>query len=172
MHRFRAGGSAGSAFAAACVSLCFFLGACDRHDPTYPSAEENPGPWILDSIATVDFFPYAADACAEVFPPGSASSDTLPAGSVAWIRLTTTACYALTVRVVDADSDTVRTFSTRFSIFNRSEGEKNRGVSSYIAWDGKDDLGELTGPGRYLWHMEFDYGSGNRLRYRADIMVP
>src|SRR3954465_12190809 len=122
MQRFQAGVSAGSAFAAACLALGVFLCACDRHDPTYPSAEESPGPWILDSIATVDVFPYGADACAEVFPPGSASSDTLPAGWVAWIRLATTACYSLMVRVVDADSDTVRTFSTRFAIFNRSEG--------------------------------------------------
>lgn len=145
--------------------------ACDAHDPTSPVGEP-PGPWILDTVQTLDEFPYSAEACAEVFPAGSSSADTLPADSPAWIRIVTTSCYALTVRVVDADSDTVRTFSTRFSIFNRSEGEKNRGVSSYVAWDGKDDQGKPVGPGRFLWHMDFDFGLGRLRRYRGDILVP
>jgi len=137
-----------------------------------PSPRETAGSWILDTSFTYDGILYRADACAEVFPPGSVSSDTLPAGSVISIRFVTTACYALTVRVVDADSDTVRTFSTRFSIFNRSEGDKNRGVSSYVAWDGRDDSGNDLGPGRYLWHMDFDFGLGRLRRFRADILVP
>lgn len=166
MHLSRALGPVLIAFAAL-YALC----ACDQ-DPASPSYADSPGPWILDSVYTVDEFPYDAEACAEVFPPGSASADSLPAGSVAWIRLVTTSCYALTVRVVDSDSDTVRTFSTRFAIFNRSEGEKNRGVSSYIGWDGKDDQGEPLGAGRYLWHMDFDFGLGRWRRFRADILVP
>jgi len=148
------------------------LCACGVDNSVIPSPGENAGPWILDTVATIDPFPYSAEACAEVFPSGSVSSDTLPAGSAAALRITTTACYALTVRVVDADSDTVRTFSTRFSLFNRSEGEKNRGVSSYVAWDGKDDSGSELGPGRYLWHMDFDFGLGRLRRFRADILVP
>jgi hypothetical protein len=164
MHGFRAGCLVFSVWALLC--------ACGGRDPASPSYGEGPGPWIPDTVFTQDQYPYTAEACAEVFPPGSASADTLPGGSVAFIRIITTACYSLTVRVVGADSDTVRTFSTRFAIFNRSEGEKNRGVSSYAAWDGKDDSGKPTGPGRYLWRMEFDFGLGRLRRYRADIMIP
>jgi hypothetical protein len=159
-----------TAFGAVLASLVF--SACEDRNPVSPAPNPDPGPWILDSVYTLDAFPYRADACAEVFPPGSASADTLPAGSAAAIRIVTTACYALTVHVVNADSDTVRTFSTRFALFNRSEGEKNRGVSSYAAWDGKDGEGKDLGPGRYLWRMEFDFGLGRSRRYRADILVP
>lgn len=172
MPRSRAGGRAGLVTALAAAYASAWLCACEGHDPVSPAYGDSPGPWILDSIYTLDEFPYQAAACAEVFPPGSANADTLPAGSAASIRLITTACYALTVRVVGADSDTVRTFSTRFALFNRSEGEKNRGVSSYAAWDGKDDQGKPLGPGRYLWRMEFDFGSGRLRRFRADILVP
>jgi hypothetical protein len=154
----------------ACSALLAFSG-CGHGDPASPPAED-PGPWILDSAYTLDEFPYRDDACAEVFPQGSASADSVPAGAVASLRLTVTACYALTVRVVDADSDTVRTFSTRFAIFNRTEGEKNRGVPSFASWDGLDDKGDRMGPGRYLWRMEFDFGAGRLRRYRADILVP
>lgn len=160
-----------SLFALAGVSLTACLSACDG-DPASPYSGDPPGPWILDTTATLDEFPFSAAACAEVFPAGSASADTMPAGSAAAIRITTTSCYSLTVRVVNADSDTVRTFSTRFSIFNRTEGEKNRGVSSYVAWDGKDDQGKLVGPGRFLWRMDFDFGLGRFRRYRGDIIVP
>lgn len=164
MDRLRAAGF----FLMVSSALC----ACEVDNSVSPSPTETAGPWILDTTATIDEFLYRADACAEVFPAGSVSSDTLPAGSAVSIRITTTACYALTVRVVNADSDTVRTFSTRFTIFNRSEGEKNRGVSSYVAWDGKDDSGNDLGPGRYLWHMDFDFGLGRLRRFRADILVP
>jgi hypothetical protein len=147
------------------------LGACDP-DPVSPPPVEDPGLWILDSAYTLDEFPYRADACAEVFPPGSASADSVPAGSAASLRLIVTSCYALTVRVIDADSDTVRSFSTRFAIFNRTEEEKNRGVTSFAAWDGRDGTGKELGPGRYLWRMEFDFGLGRLRRYRADILIP
>jgi hypothetical protein len=151
----------------ALISLC----ACGQDDPVSPPVED-PGLWILDSAYTLDEFPYRSDACAEVFPPGSASADSAPAGSAASLRLIVTSCYALTVRVVDADSDTVRSFSTRFAIFNRTEDEKNRGVASFAAWDGLDDHGVRAAPGRYLWRMEFDFGLGRVRRYRADIHVP
>jgi len=165
MHPSRAANPVLIAFA----TLCAFC-ACDQ-DPVSPAYADSP-PWILDSTYTIDEFQYNAQACAEVFPPGSTSADSLPSGSVAWIRLTTTSCYALTVRVVDSDSDTVRTFSNRFAIFNRNEGDKNRGVSSFIGWDGKDDQGKPLGAGRYLWRMDFDFGLGRLRRFRADILVP
>lgn len=150
---------------------CLAAWSCDP-DTTSPPPREDPGLWILDSAYTLDEFPYRSDACAEVFPQGSVSADTVPAGSAASLRLIVTSCYALKVRVVDSDSDTVRSFSTRFAIFNRTEDEKNRGVTSFAAWDGMDDQGGRLGPGRYLWRMEFDFGLGRLRRYRADIVIP
>jgi hypothetical protein len=154
------------------LPLCVLAAACDRGPSGPAPAKEDPGLWILDSAYTLDEFPFRTDACAEVFPAGSQSADTVPAGSVAAVRLVSTACYALRVKVVGADSDTVRSFSTRFAIFNRSEDEKNRGVTGFAAWDGKDDAGRDVGPGRYLWRMEFDFGLGRTRRFRADIQIP
>jgi len=158
--------------AAAGVLAALTLSACQPTDPAPSPPAHDPGLWILDSVYTLDEFLYRDDACAEVFPAGSVSADSVPAGSVASLRLIVTSCYALTVRVIDADSDTVRTFATRFAIFNRTEGEKNRGVTSYAAWDGMDDKGNRLGPGRYLWRMDIDFGLGRLRRYRADIFVP
>lgn len=162
----------GACLAIGAVSASAFLAGCDRRDPVSAPPGESPGPWILDSAYTIDEFPYGDSACAEVFPPGSSLVDSVPPGSAAVLRIKTTACYALTVRVVNHDSDTVRTFGVRFAIFNRSEDEKNRGVTSYVAWDGKDGRGNDLGPGRYLWRMEFDFGKGRIRRFRADIQVP
>jgi hypothetical protein len=159
--------SRAAVYAWAFLCLC----ACDPDNPASPAPGEDPGLWILDSVYTLDAFPYRADACAEVFPTGSASADSVPAGSAASLRLIVTSCYALTVRVIDSDSDTVRSFSTRFAIFNRTEEEKNRGVTSFAAWDGRDDEGNRLGPGRYLWRMDFDFGLGRMRRYRADIWL-
>lgn len=152
--------------------LASLLFSC-TDDPASPAIRPpDPGLWILDSTQTIDEFNFRADACSEVFPAGSVSSDTVPAGSVAWVRLVSTACYRLTVRVVNSDSDTVRTFATRFGIFNRSEDEKNRGVVGFAPWDGKDSNGTDLGAGRYLWKMEFDFGLGRFRRFRADIFIP
>jgi hypothetical protein len=172
MRRSPCGTPVGFVLASVFACLGVFLGGCGGHDNALIYPVDTPGPWILDSVYVLDEFRYSDSACAEVFPPGSATADTLAAGSAAYVRLVTTSCYSLTVRVVDSDSDTVRTFSTRFAIFNRSEGEKNRGVSSFAAWDGKDDQGKPLGAGRYLWHMDFDFGLGRLRRFRADIMVP
>ena len=156
----------------ALILASLFLLSC-TDDPSGPNPRPlDSGLWILDSAQTIDEFPFRTDACAEVFPAGSVSSDTLPPGSAAWVRIVSTACYRLTVRVVNADSDTVRTFSTRFGIFNRTEDEKNRGVVGFAPWDGKDSLGTDQGSGRYLWRMEFDFGLGRIRRFRADIFIP
>ena len=57
-------------------------------------------------------------------------------------------------------------------ITNRSEAEKNRGVVGFVAWDGKNDQGEDVAPGRYLWRMEFDFGSGRIRKFRTDFILP
>jgi hypothetical protein len=154
------------------LALSLALTACDEKPTADPPKHEDPGLWILDSNYTLDEFPFRTDACTEVFPAGSQSADSVPAGTVASVRLVSTACYRLRVRVVNADSDTVRSFETRFGIFNRTENEKNRGVVGFAAWDGKDDQGRDLGAGRFLWRMEFDFGLGRFRRFRADILIP
>lgn len=154
------------------LTATFILSACTS-DPAGPAPRlPEPGLWIVDSNQVIDEFPFRADACAEVFPAGSSSADSILPGSAAWVRIVSTACYRLTVHVVDSDSDTVRVFETRFGIFNRTEDEKNRGVQGFASWDGRDSLGKDLGAGRYLWRMEFDFGLGRIRRFRADILVP
>lgn len=155
----------------ACLAAILSLSSCDDA-PTSPVARPEPGIWILDSNVVLDEFPFRADACAEVFPSGSYSSDSVPPGTVAHVRVVSTACWKLTARVVDSDSDTVRILEPRFGLFHRTEDEKNRGVVGFAAWDGKDGAGKDLGPGRYLWRMEFDFGLGRIRRFRADILIP
>ncbi len=145
--------------------------ACDKKVST-TEVVYDPGSWIIDSNQVLDEFRFSTAACSEVFPAGSQSADTVPAGSAAWVKVVSTACYRLKVHVVNSDSDTVRVFDTRFGIFNRTEDEKNRGVPGYAAWDGRDSSGKDLGPGRYLWRMEFDFGMGRKRHFRADIWVP
>jgi hypothetical protein len=76
------------------------------------------------------------------------------------------------VRVVDSDSDTVRTFETRFAIFNRTEGEKNRAMLGFLAWDGKSDEGKDLPSGEYLWRMEFNFGAGRLRKFRTAFTLP
>ena len=155
----------------ALIAGFFLLAACDhKSKPTDPYSD--PGAWILDSGLVLDEYRFNTAACTEVFPPGSQSADTLPPGSVASVLIRSISCYSLRVHVVNSDSDTVRSFDTRFGIFNRTEEEKNRGVQGFAAWDGKDGSGKNLGPGRYLWRMEFDFGQGRKRHFRADILIP
>lgn len=160
-------------FQAFALAICLSgLGGCrEGGSPTAPVPAE-AGIWILDSAYTLDEFPYQAAACAEVFPEGSYSSESILADAAAHLRLIATACYHARVRVVNADSDTVRTLETRFGIFNRSESEKNRGVVGFLAWDGKDDQGRTAPAGEYLWRMEFDFGLGRIRRFRTVSEMP
>jgi hypothetical protein len=130
------------------------------------------GLFITDTNYTLDDYPFDSSDCAEVFPAGSISSDTRDPDAAASLRLISTACYHVRVRVIGAAKDTVRTFDSRFAIFNRTEAEKNRGVVGYLSWDGKDDAGEAVPAGVYLWRMEFDFGSGRIRKFRTDFLVP
>lgn len=130
------------------------------------------GLWIIDSGQVLTDFPFSAAACDEVFPSGSANSDSLPTGTAAAVRIVSIACYHARIAVVDSADDTLRTFSSRFGIANRSDDEKNRGVVGYVAWNGEDDEGKAVAAGRYLWRMEFDFGAGRIRKFRADIILP
>jgi hypothetical protein len=146
-------------------------GCKDGPVPTAPVWNDD-GMWIPDTAFTLDEFPFTTAACTEVYPDGSVNIDTVPSNAVAHVRIRATACYALRVRVVDSDSDTVRTFVTRFGIFNRTESEKNRGIVGFAVWDGKDDSGVTVPRGNYLWRMEFDFGAGRIRKFRASFGTP
>lgn len=151
--------------------LAALLGCGDRSTSPNPRLSDE-GLWIIDSGQTLAEFPYRATACAEVFPSGFANSDSLPSGTVAAVRIVSTACYHVRVFVVDSAQDTLRTFASRFGILNRTDEEKNRGVVGFVAWNGKDDQGRTVAAGRYLWRMEFDFGAGRIRKFRADIILP
>ncbi|MDB5102864.1 MAG: hypothetical protein JWP91_553 [Fibrobacteres bacterium] len=149
------------------------LMGCDGSgSATGPGRQTDEGPWITDSVYTLDEFPFGSDACLEVFPAGSVNSETRGPDAAAALRIIATACYHARVTVIDSAKDTVRTFDSRFGIFNRTEEEKNRGVVGYVSWDGKDDLGIPVPRGRYLWRMDFDFGSGRTRRFRAEFVLP
>ncbi|MDB5048751.1 MAG: hypothetical protein JWO30_1822 [Fibrobacteres bacterium] len=157
----------------AAISAALFIAAgCRGGNPVSDPVYADDGIWILDSAYTLDEYPFQTAACEEVFPAGSMNVDSVPPEAVAHLRIRATACYHARVRVVDSDSDTVRTFETRFGIFNRSEEEKNRGVVGFLVWDGKDDQGGTAPPGEYLWRMEFDFGSGRIRKFRTVFSVP
>ncbi|HKP95419.1 MAG TPA: hypothetical protein VJ385_06655 [Fibrobacteria bacterium] len=172
VRRFRRAWGAPRLMLAAGLAAGLAITACKDGDTGIDPVPADDGIWILDSAYTLDEFPFRTAECAEVFPEGSANLESVPPGSVADLRIISTACYRLRVRVVDSDSDTVRTLETRFGIFNRSETEKNRGVVGFVAWDGKDDQGAAVSPGRYLWRMEFDFGSGRIRKFRTDFILP
>jgi len=65
----------------------------------------------------------------------------------------------------------VGTISGRFRIPGRQDGDKDRGVEGWIAWDGLDGSGAPLPAAPYLWRMEFDFGRGRIHRYRADIVL-
>lgn len=134
-------------------------------------APVDDGIFITDTNYILDEFPFDSSDCEEVFPAGSIGSATRDPDAAASLRLISTACYHARVRVIDAARDTVRTFDSRFAIFNRTEAEKNRGVVGYLSWDGKDDAGKAVPEGVYLWRMEFDFGSGHIRKFRTDFLV-
>jgi hypothetical protein len=154
------------------AAACALLAGCDDGGgATEPVAVEE-GLWITDSSYTLDPFPFGAEACAEVFPAGSANTETRAEDAAAWLRTVSTACYRVRVRVMDSAKDTVRVFESRFGIFNRTDEEKNRGVVGYVSWDGKDGQGRVLPGGVYLWRMEFDFGAGRVRKFRFEVLLP
>lgn len=151
--------------------LAVVLAGCGDKGYSSDPAPVDEGLFITDSNYTLDEFPFDSLDCAEVFPAGSVSSETRDPDAAASLRIISTACYHVRVRVLNDAEDTVRTFDSRFAIFNRTEAEKNRGVVGYISWDGKDEAGDAVPEGVYLWRMEFDFGSGNIRNFRTDFPV-
>lgn len=158
-------------FALLAATATAWLTGCGDKVYSPDPAPVDEGLFITDTNYLLEEFPFDSSDCAEVFPAGSVSSETRDPDAAATLRLVSTACYHVRVRVLDAAKDTVRVFDSRFAIFNRSEGEKNRGVVGYLNWDGKDDSGQAVPAGVYLWRMAFDFGSGRIRNYRTDFLV-
>lgn len=152
--------------------LLFFFSvlvlACEGDSPTAAFVSE---PQLITDGNYVVEFPYSTAACTEILPMIYANSDRVPANSVASITVITTSCYHVHAKVVSPlpDTQTIRTFDQYFSIYGRQDGDKNRGVPSYVSWDGLDDAGKVAPKLRYLWRLYFTYGGGNHTEARADI---
>lgn len=144
--------------------------ACQSASPVVPGNPDE-GLLIVDSSWVIDAYPYDSTACAEVLPAGFANSDSLPAGTMAFVKVISTSCYSVHVSVEDESSKTVRSFDRYFGIFNRKEGDKNRGVEGYAPWDGKDEQGHAVPIARYLWRMDFNFGKGRLRKLRADVRL-
>ena len=153
------------------LTLLALAGCKDAGSPTKPDPVEE-GLFVADTSFTIDAFNFDSLACAEVFPAGSTSSEAPAGNAVAHLRVISTSCYHVHVAVIDTARDTVRTFESRFAIFNRSDSEKNRGVVGSLSWDGKDDKGAAVPKGAYRWRMEFDFGAKRALIFRTDFLVP
>ncbi len=157
-----------SVYFAMLLGLC--LWAC-RENPISTPLVPDEGLLILDSGYVIDAFPFDSAACVETNAGGFAGADSIPAGTLALVKVVSTACYHVHVKVEDSASRTVRSFDRQFLISGRHDGDKNRGVEGYIPWDGRDDLGRLVPTARYLWRMEFDFGGGHLRKVRADIRL-
>jgi hypothetical protein len=153
----------------AAMAALIALIACDGGQGTAPDRHE--GSLIVDSLLVLDRYSYTGAACDEVAPAGTDDIGALPDESAAHLLVVSTACYSVSVRIEDTLGVEVDTLSRRFRIHGRQDGDKDRGVEGWIAWDGLDRSGDPLPPAPYLWRMEFDFGGGRILRYRADIVL-
>jgi hypothetical protein len=144
--------------------------ACDDGSSSGPGPIDE-GVLIVDSAWVIDAYNFSSAACAEVLPSAFANIDSVPSGTLAAVTVISTACYSVHVRVEDSAAHVVRTFNRYFGIFNRQDGDKNRGEAGYVTWDGTDDQGRPVPLARYLWRMEFNFGAGHVRKVRADIRL-
>jgi hypothetical protein len=152
----------------ACCALLPVLAviACTKgEDPAGPPDDYI----ILDSALVIDQYPFKRAHCDEVGVTGEPRLDSLPAGSVARVHVISTVCYAVTIQVKDTLGNLLRTLERRFDIPGRADGDKERGMVGYLAWDGLKGDGSPAGPGAYKWFMDFRFGGGRTLAVVADI---
>jgi len=151
-------------------ALALFFLNCNDDAPTAPYVAE---PYLIVDSSYLIETPFTTAACNEIIPMNASIADHIPPGTVAKLTVITTACYHVRVKVVSPapDTQTIRTFDQYFSIIGRKDGDKNRGVASYLTWDGLDDSGKVAPKLRYLWRLHFDLGGGNYYDARADIIL-
>lgn len=165
---FRPGTMAGAAIRALLPALALAAAGCgepERPDPPYE------GQLLVDSNVVIDWFHFSRAACDEVLPDTFTNADTLPPASATRLVVTSIACYAATARIEDSLGAPVRTLEWYFDIPGRQDDDKERGAIGYLAWDGKDMAGTDVPPGAYLWRLEFRFGDGRSVRFRADMRL-
>ena len=140
--------------------------ACDP-DTTAP---DNQGYLTVDSNLVVDRVLFNSDDCKEVLPDSFKNIDSLPAGTAARVFVVATACYAAHVAVEDSTGKLVRSMDQYFEVYS-VDGDKNRGMPGWLAWDGRDDQGRFVPKGDYLWRIQMRFGRGMVLKYRAAIVL-
>ncbi len=137
-------------------------------DTGVPSPRGEEAPWlIVDSLVVLDTYGYEEAVCAELIADGY-TANSRP--STPWyLQVVATACWKANVAVVDAAGDTLSAWSAAFGIFDRREGEKERGRQGWITWDGLDRQGVEAPSGRYLMEVDFDFGHSRGLRVDSDL---
>lgn len=165
--RKRAAPSKAALLPAALLGLLVIF-ACVEEAGNGPVSE---GQLLVDSAVVIDQFHFSRAACDEVLPDAFANSDSVPAGTAASLAVTSIACYAVGVRVEDSLGRQVRSFERYFDIPGRQDGDKERGALGHIPWDGRDQAGDPVPKGAYLWRMDFRFGAGRSIRFRADMRL-
>ncbi len=163
---------AGSAARAAAVLACAilpWLSACGGG--TTGADPDDEGQLLVDGYVTIDDFHFSRAACDEVLPDRFPAIDTIPAGTAASLEVTAIACYAVDVRVEDTLGREVAAFRRFFDIPGREDGDKERGVIGYVAWDGRDAAGNPVPAGPYLWRLDFRFGEGRSVKFRAAMRL-
>lgn len=150
------------------LALALAAGGCGDGEEPEPADE---GQLLVDSAVVIDWFGFSRAACDEVLPDDFANADSVPPGSAARLMVTSIACYAASIRIEDSLGAPVRDLERYFDIPGRQDGDKERGAVGYLAWDGKDAGGAAVPPGAYLWRIEFRFGAGRSVRFRADMRL-
>jgi hypothetical protein len=150
------------------IAIAIAAAGCDQGDEPEPPFE---GQLLVDSAVVIDWFHFSRAACDEVLPDAFANADTLPPASATRLVVNSIACYAVSARIEDSLGAPVRILEWYFDIPGRMDGDKERGVIGYLAWDGKDEAGRAMPPGAYLWRLEFRFGAGQSVRFRADMRL-
>jgi hypothetical protein len=142
-------------------------GCGEDPDPAPP----DEGKLLVDSFEVIDKFRFSRAACDEVLPDTFVNADTLPPDATTRLVITSTACYAVGIRIEDSLGAPVRALQYFFDIPGRKDGDKERGEIGYLPWDGRDASGRAVPPGAYLWRLEFRFGGGRSARFRADMRL-
>jgi hypothetical protein len=121
----------------------------------------------VDSLVVFDQVGYETGTCAELVSEGSEAN--LNPTTPWYLQVVSTSCWRAEVALVDESGDTLKTWNTAFGIYDRKEGEKERGRQGWIVWNGKDAEGVNAPKGRYAMHVQFDFGRSRTLQVDSDV---
>lgn len=145
---------------ALCAACSLFEGGSDDEPPP-----EEVGYLVTSGQVTLDDFSFATSACREILPENQ-ENEVKPDPPSPFLEITATACWNASVRVLDSNGAPVDSFVQAFAIWDRNDGDKDRGEVGYLVWKKKPDRPEWP-PGFYTWHIRFDFGEGRVIPLRA-----